>query len=152
MINATIFSHLFPVTKTDSSFDEDGGLLVHQIEKFNHIGIGHPNAAVTCRLANLLFVIRSMDINVAVARVRVVFLHPMQPKNARHYQIFVWRALSGLVDRFATLEDRSLRVIMPNFLSDTEFADRRLPAAFLRTKAKTRRRDREAANRIFALA
>ena len=102
-------------------------------------------------LANLLFVIRSMDINIAVARVRVVFLHSMQPKNARHYQIFVWRALSGLVDRFATFEDCSLRMIMPNFLADTEFADWGLPAAFLRTKAETRRRDREAANRIFTL-
>ena len=67
--------------------DHDLGAKRHLIEERNQIGVLHPDATVTGRLANLLFVVRTVDVNEAVARVGVVFLDAIEPEDSREDEI-----------------------------------------------------------------
>ncbi len=59
--------------------NHDFGTERDPVEKRDQIGILHANAAVTGRLANLVFTIGAVDVNEAVACVGIVFLKAVEP-------------------------------------------------------------------------
>ena len=102
------FSRLFSSPKRRALLlDQDRSAGLNQIEKFNEIGIPHPNAAVTRRFANFMFVVGSVNVNEAVARVRVVRFEPIEPEDAGQHQIIIRRMFVLKTDRLATLENRA---------------------------------------------
>ena len=67
--------------------DHDLGAKRHLIEERNQIGALHSNATVTGWQANLLFMVRTVDVDESVARVSVVFLEAIEPEDAREDEI-----------------------------------------------------------------
>src|SRR2546425_2159603 len=51
----------------------------HRIEERDDVVVAHPDAAVAGRRANLALVIGAVNVDVAVPRVRVVGVQPVQP-------------------------------------------------------------------------
>ena len=101
------------------------------IEKSDQVVVPHPNATVTGRLANLIFMICAVDINVTLAGIRVVFFKAIEPENPRHNQIFgrgqgvVWG------ERNASLKYGPDWKIRADLFANLEPAKRGLPAALL---------------------
>ena len=57
------------------------------VEERNQIGVLHSNAAVARGLANLLFVVRAVNVNEAVARICIVRFEAIEPEDAREDQV-----------------------------------------------------------------
>src|ERR1700688_2426952 len=105
MTDATLFSTFFRRKRGASFLDRHWCAGLNQIEKFNEIGIPHPNTAVTGSFTNLVFVIGPVDINEAITRVRVVRFKAIEPEYARQHQIIVRRVLALKTERLTALED-----------------------------------------------
>ena len=62
---------------------------------------------MTGRLANLVFVVRAVDVNEAVARVGVVFLEAIEPEDAREDEIIGRRRRVVRRERDPAAENRA---------------------------------------------
>jgi hypothetical protein len=134
------FSRLFSGRKRRALLlNQDWCAGLNQFEKFNEIGIPHPNAAVTCRFADFMFVVRPVNVNEAVARVRVV-----------RFESIVRRMFILKTDRFATFENGADGRVASKFFGNPKLAQRRFHAAFLRTEAEARRGNGISAYRLLA--
>ena len=58
----------------DLLLNHDRRLFIDEIEQFNHVRVAHSNTTVAVRPADLVLVFRAMNVDEALARVRVVFL------------------------------------------------------------------------------
>jgi hypothetical protein len=71
--------------------NDDRGAFINKLEQFGHIRVAHANAAVAIGRANFVLVLRAVDVDESVVRVRVVLFGSIEPKNARHDEIFSGR-------------------------------------------------------------
>jgi hypothetical protein len=142
--------HLFQINKTDSGFDNHRRLFVYQIKQLDDIGVCHANAPVAGRLANLILVVCAMNIDVAIARIRIVLLKAVQPEDPRHYLIIVWRGLFGLVNWLSVSENSAAECVITDFLSDTELANGRFHAPLFGADAESRGGDRVPAKHVLS--
>ena len=133
------FSRLFSGRKsTGLLLDQDWGVGLNQIEKFNEIGIPHANTAVTRRFPNFVFMVGSVNVNEAVSRVRVVRFEPVEPEDAGQNQIIIGRMFVLQTDRLATLENGADGGACPEFFDNAELAERRSHTALLRSETEAR--------------
>jgi len=145
------FSRLFSVRKRRALLlNQDWRARPNQFEKFNEVGIPHPNTTVTRRFANLIFAVGSVNVNEAVARVGVVRFEPIEPEDARQHQIIIRRMFVLKTDRFATLENGADGRVSSEFFGNVKLPQRRFHAAFLRSEAKARRGNGISAHRLIA--
>ena len=69
---------------------------VDEVEQLDHVVVAHANATVTIGRADLVLVLRAMDVDEAVAGIAIVFFETVQPKNARGNQVVcVWQRIIG---------------------------------------------------------
>jgi len=133
------FSRLFSGRKsTGLLLNQDWGVGLNQIEKFNEIGIPHANTAVTRRFPNFVFVVGSVNVDEAIPRVRIVRFEPVKPKDSGKDQILIRRMFVPKTDRLATLENGAHGRVCPELLGNPKLAERRLHTALLRSKAEAR--------------
>ena len=145
------FSRLFSGRKRRALLlNQDWCAGLNQFEKFNQIGIPHPNAAVTCRFTNFMFVVRPVNVNEAVARVCVVRFESIEPEDARQHQIIIRRMFILKTDRFAAFENGADGRVASKFFGNPKLAQRRFHAAFLRTEAEARRGNGISADQLLA--
>src|ERR1700719_3694908 len=81
---------------------------------------------------------RSVNINEPITRVRVMFLEPVEPKNARRNEIFRFGHRIVWPKGDARFENCSRRGGASDFFCDAKPAQRRFQAAFLSPDSKTR--------------
>ena len=58
------------------------GIFIDKVKQLDDIGSAHTDATVARRFANFVFVFRAVNIDKALARVRVMLFQPVEPKNA----------------------------------------------------------------------
>src|SRR5215470_13954012 len=81
----------------NSCLNHNGCALIHQFEQFDHVRVTHTHATVTRSRADLVLVPCPMNVDKAVACVRIVLVQSVEPQNARHHQILGWRRwLAGI--------------------------------------------------------
>src|SRR4029077_8514097 len=135
------FSRFF-LAKGDLFLKYDRRLFVDQIEQFNHVRVAHSNTTVAVRPADLVLVFRAMNVDEAIARVRVVFLQPIEPENTRHHQVLRRRKRITRPERHATSKNCSARQPVANLFSHPKTAERRFQAAMLDADSEPRSRNR----------
>jgi len=140
---ATLFSTFLETPRAHvSRVNRDRRTFVHKVEQLDHVVVAHANATVTIGRADLVLVLRAMDVDEAVAGIAIVFFETVQPKNARGDQVVcVWQRIVGF-ERDAGFKDRAGRMAMTYFFGDAKLAKRRFHTSFFRAEAKTRARDR----------
>src|SRR5438067_1913488 len=85
-----------------------------------------------------------MDVDVAIVRIRVAPLQPLEPENARHDEVLFPQEFLRRLNRPATLEHRPSRHAIADLVRDAELSSRGFEAAFLRSQTESR-----CGNRIF---
>ena len=60
-------------------------------EQFDHVLVTHPHAAVTRSRADFVLVFGAMNVDEAVARIRIVFVQSVEPQNTRRDQVLCRR-------------------------------------------------------------
>jgi len=91
--------------------------------------------------ANSVLVLRPVDINIAIARIRVLFVQPFQPENTARNPVLRFRQRITRLQRHATLENRPARHVVPDFPANLKASERRLVTARLGAQAEARTRD-----------
>lgn len=105
-----------------SRLDRYWCIQLHQIEELDDVSISHPNAAVAARSSDFVFMSRAMNIDVAVVRVLIVRLQPIQPKDAGKNQIVRRRQGVAGAERNSTDEHGSAGRIRADLRADAELA------------------------------
>src|SRR6202022_2410675 len=80
----------------------------------------------------------SVNVNEPVVRIRIVFIQPVEPKDARCDEVLSGRGRVIGPKRHARFENRSRRGAVSYFFRDAKSAQRRFHAAFLSPYSKTR--------------
>lgn len=137
-----IKSNLFP--------NDDGRVFINEIEQVDDILIPHPNAAVAGGLTDFVFVFRAVDIDKAVARVRIIFFETVEPKNTRRDEVFRVGQRIVRAKGDARFENCPGRGGVADFFPNAKFSHGRFHAALFRTQAETRTRDWIRAQRFIA--
>ena len=88
--------------------------------------------------ADLVLVLGPVNVNEAVASIRVVIVHAVQPKNSRHHQVVGGGQRVFRPEGHSAAKNRSTRHVAADLLGDPEIAGRRLETAFLGPNAKPR--------------
>ena len=65
----------------ESLLDDDRRTFIDHFEQFDHILVTHPHAAVTRSRADFVLVFGAMNVDEAVARIRIVLVQPVEPQN-----------------------------------------------------------------------
>jgi hypothetical protein len=60
-------------------FDYDGRAFIDKIEQLHHVRIAHPHASMARRVTDFVLVLGTVNVNEAVARVRVVLIQTIKP-------------------------------------------------------------------------
>jgi len=60
-------------------FDNDGRAFIDKIEQLDHVRIAHPHASMARWVADFVLVFGTVNVNEAVARVRVVLIQAIKP-------------------------------------------------------------------------
>lgn len=92
-------------------------------------------------LADFVFVISTVDVNIPLVCVRICCFQPIQPKNPRHYEIIGFQHCGRRPERDATFVCDVDWLTRPDFLSNAEATGRRLETSFHAAEPKLRRRD-----------
>jgi len=80
---ATLFSTFLETPRAHVlRVNRDRRTFVHKVEQLDHVVVAHANATVTIGRADLVLVLRAMDVDEAVAGIAIVFFETVQPKNA----------------------------------------------------------------------
>ena len=109
----------------------------HEIEQIDHITIAHAHAAMTARAADAVFVIRAVDIDVALEGVRIAWFQTVQPENAGKHEICLGvHSGSPLTDGLARFENRAAFRSIAMFLLHDKTAQWRFVTAFGKTDAE----------------
>ena len=67
----------------ESRLDYNRRPLIDHFEQFDHVLVTHPHAAVTRSRADFVLVFGAMNVDEAVARIRIVLVQSVEPQNAR---------------------------------------------------------------------
>ena len=67
----------------ESRLDYNWRTLIDHFEQFDHVLVTHPHAAMTRSRADFVLVFGAMNVNEAVARIRIVLVQPVEPQNTR---------------------------------------------------------------------
>jgi aspartate-semialdehyde dehydrogenase len=92
---------------------------------------------VAGRFSNAFFVVRSVNVDEALVRVRVLGIETVQPKDSRHYQILVPHEFFRHLHAPAVFEHGSQRHSVANLFRDAEPAGRRFHAPLFRPETKS---------------
>ena len=71
----------------ESRLDYNRRTLIDHFEQFDHVLVTHPHAAVTRSRADFVLVFGAMNVDEAVARIRIVLVQSVQPQNTRRDQV-----------------------------------------------------------------
>ena len=67
--------------KFESLLDNDRRTLIDHFEQFDHVLVTHPHAAVARSRADFVLVFGAMNVDEAVARIRIVLVQSVEPQN-----------------------------------------------------------------------
>jgi hypothetical protein len=148
-MEATLFSTFLDVHNWLFSND-DRCFRIHEVKQLNHIRVAHANATVARRPADFVFVLGPVDVNEAVARIGVVFVQTVEPKNARHHQVLRRRQRITWRKRHAAAKDRAAGGIAADFFYDAKSAGRRLETALFSPDTKVGSGNRVGTQRFIA--
>jgi hypothetical protein len=126
-------------------------LFINKVEQFDDVGIAHADAPVTVRCADLVLVLRSVNVDETSARVRVVLVCTIEPKNSRRDQVFGCGQRIIGSERHTTLENCSHWHAVTDFGRDAKIASGRFIAARFDAEAKPRRRNGVRPHRLVAM-
>ena len=65
----------------ESPLDYNRRTLIDHFEQFDHVLVTHPHAAVTRSRADFVLVFGAMNVDEAVARIRIVLVQSVEPQN-----------------------------------------------------------------------
>ena len=109
----------------------------HEIEQIDHIMIAHAHAAMTARAADAVFVIRAVDLDVALKGVRIAWFQAVEPKDAGEHEIGLGvHSRSPVTDGLARFENRAAFRSIAMFLLYDKTAQRRFVTAFGKADAE----------------
>lgn len=109
-------------------FDKNLRAKRNSLEEIDDIGIPHPDTAVAGGLSDLVFMLRSMDIDVALPRVGVVLLQSVKPEDpARNQVLSLGKRIAG-PERNPCAKHGSERHAIADLFADPETSERRLQA------------------------
>ena len=103
---------------------------VYQIKQLNDVLVAHPNATATRWLADKVFLISTVDVNVTFPSVEIVVFQTVQPQDTGSDQIIGCGPIRRVRYRNPSSEDGVSRVFAPDFLVNLE-SSRRRPKASL---------------------
>ena len=135
----------------ESDLDHNWRTLIDHFEQFDHVLVTHPHTAMARGRADFVLVFGAMNVNEAVARIRIVLVQPVQPQNSRRDPILRRRKRFVGLKRNAAYKNGSVRHIASDLLRHAKTADRRLEAPLLRAGTESRRRHRISADWLFVL-
>ena len=102
--------------------------------------------------ADFVLVPCSVNIDKTIAGIDVVRFDPIEPENARQYQVLSrWKGVVGS-ERDASDENCPCRHGFPNLVADPKFSERRFVAVFFRTNPESRRGNWITADNLSAAA
>ena len=92
---ATLFSTFLETPRAHvSRVNRDRRTFVHKVEQLDHVVVAHANATVAIGRADLVLMLRPVDVNETLPRIRVLFFETVQPKNARSHEVGrVWQRI-----------------------------------------------------------
>jgi hypothetical protein len=123
----------------ESDLDHNWRTLIDHFEQFDHVLVTHPHAAVTRSRADFVLVFSAMNVNEAVARIRIVLVQPVQPQNSRRDPILCRRKRFVGLKRNAAYKNGSVRHIASDLLRHAKTAGRRFEAPLFRPHTESRR-------------
>src|SRR5947209_13443244 len=144
-MEATLFS---PFLDVRLFTDDDLSAFVNQVEQLNYVRIAHPDTAVAVRLADGIFVFRSMNVDESVTRICIVFFGSIQPQDSRRNKIFRIRERIVRGECNPRFEDRSRLRVVTDLLHDPKSPERRFETARFSTETEARARDRIRSQRL----
>lgn len=117
------------------SGNQDRRPFLDQIEKLDDVLWRHANATVRTWSAQLVNVVRPVDVDIAIPRVGIFRIKSLKAQNARHDDIgFIWESiLRPKAARNSTAENDRGRKSIAYFLRNTKSARWRLVGTFLET-------------------
>src|SRR5438552_3846236 len=92
---------------------------------------------------DLVLVFRSVNINKSLARVCIVFIQPVEPKNPRGDEILRVRQRVSWPKRYARFKNCSRRGVVSDLLCNAKVTERCLQTSFLSANAETGSGNRE---------
>src|SRR5206468_2980157 len=122
--------------------------LIHQFEQFDHVRVTHAHAAMTRRRADLVLMPGAVNIDEAVARIRVVLVQSVEPQNARHHKVFGRRRRVAGFERDAAYKNGAARHLASNFLRHPKTPSWSFQAPLVHADTKPRRGDWVSADRL----
>ena len=118
-------------------------------EQFDHVLVTHPHAAVTRSRADFVLVFGAMNVDEAVARIRILLVQSVEPQNTRRHQVLCGRKPFVGLKRNAAYKNGSVRHIASDLLRHAKTAGRRFEAPLLRPDTESRRGHGVRADRLF---
>ena len=149
MIDACLELGSWGLELFESRLDYHRRTLIDHFEQFDHVLVTHPHAAVTRSRADFVLVFGPMNVDVAVARIRIVLVQSVEPQNTRCHQVLRRRQRFVGLKRHAAYKNGSTLHIAPDFLRHAKTAGRRLEAPLLRPDTESRRGHGVRADRLF---
>src|SRR5262249_57441096 len=74
-----------------SRLDYNWRTFIDHLEQFDHVRVTHPHAAMTHGHADFVLVFSAMNVNEAIARIRILLVESVEPQNARRHKILCRR-------------------------------------------------------------
>src|SRR4029077_14579667 len=125
--------------------------LIDNFEQFDHVLVTHPHATVTRSRADFILVFGAMNVDVAVARIRILLVQSVEPQNTRRHQVLRRRRRFVGLKRNAPHKNGSVWHIASDLLRHAKTAGRRFEAPLLRPDTESRRRHGVGADRLLIL-
>ncbi len=139
----------FDGVKFESRLDYNRRTLVDHFEQFDHVLVSHPHAAVTRSRADFVLVFSAMNVDEAVARIRIVLIQSIEPQDTRRDHVLRRRRRFVGLKRKAPDKNGSVRHIASDLLRHAKTARRRFKAPLLRPDTKSLRGHRVRADGLF---
>src|SRR4051812_11163689 len=136
-------------SRLQSRFDDNRRTLIDYREQLDHVLVTHPHAPVTGSCADFVLVFGAMNVDIAVARIRIVLVQSVEPQNTRHDRVLRRRSRFVRPKRNPPDENSSVGHIASNLLRDAETAGWRFEAPLLCPDAEPRCRHGVRANGPF---
>jgi len=99
--------------------------------------------------ADFVLVSGAMNVNEAVARIRILLVQSVEPQNTRRHQVLCGRKPCVGLKRNTAYKNGSVRHIASDLLGYAKTADRRFEASRLRPNTEPRSGHRVDADRLF---
>ena len=133
----------------ESDLDHNWRTLIDHFEQFDHVLVAHPHTAMARGCADFVLVFGAMNVNEAVARIRIVLVQPVQPQNSRRDPILRRRKRFVGLKRNAAYKNGSVRHIASDLLRHAKTADWRFETSLLCPDTESRRGNGVRADRLF---